>query len=97
MKKTGILLLAVLLIFSLFACSGERPAGRTTSQPAASSALSAISSLPAKQSQPAAESTAGKGAGSSQIEEIDSTLQSLKELTGDLDDVTSDDMSIPNP
>jgi hypothetical protein len=98
MKKRGILLLTVVIVFSLSACSGKRPADQASSQPASVPASSAESGLPPKQSTSAsAKGKVDKSRASSQLEEIDSTLESLKNLTGDLADVTSEDMSIPTP
>ncbi|MDF2631856.1 MAG: hypothetical protein K0Q85_452 [Caproiciproducens sp.] len=117
MKKSGSVLLTVLMIFSLSACSGKQSAGSTVppadsgtsvssqesavsqlSQPESKNTSSAVSSLsPDKNQQGAAKSTAEKSKSSSQLEDVYSTIENLKGVTGGLDDVVSEDMGVPNP
>lgn len=100
MKKRGIGLLVVLMIFSLAACSGNRRADSRTepSQSASGSISSAVSGLPSEQNKSSEQNQppATKSTVSSQLDDIYSTLEKLKGLTNSLDDVTSGDMSIPN-
>lgn len=113
MKKGGVALLAVLILFTFAACTDTQPAGSQAAvsiQSASNSQTAASSEAELYQSSSEAasasssrsvhsQSVVGKGKEekiktSSQLDEIDSTLNSLKELTGSLDDVTSEDTDI---
>ncbi len=117
MKRGGTVLLTILMIFALSACSGNHPSGSKTqsadsgtsvssqesaiselSQPESKSASSSVSSsTPDKNQQGAVTSAAEKSKSSFQLEDVYSTLENLKGVTGSLDDVVSEDMGIPNP
>jgi len=81
---------------SIQSASNSQTAARSKAQPS-QSASEAASTSPSRSVQ--SQSVVGKGREeknktSSQLDEIDSTLNSLKELTGSLDDVTSEDTDI---
>jgi len=78
--------------------SRQESAGSQLSQPEPRrAASSASSSSPDKNQQGAATSAVEKNKSSSQLEDVYSTLENLKGVTGSLDDVVSEDMGIPNP
>jgi predicted lipid-binding transport protein (Tim44 family) len=76
--------------------SGKRTPNQNSSDKSAPSSNSSGKSAP-DQSTPANGNSVDKAATSSQITSLDTTLKSLNEAVKSLEDVTSDELTIPAP
>lgn len=104
MKKTGVILVVLLIIFSLVGCSGQNPvktqSTRSPSTPQNIStyqdkqAVASQSNITTKQSN-SNNATTRRAASSDQLTEVNATLDSLNDTLKNLDDVTSEDLTLP--
>ncbi|TGE39199.1 hypothetical protein E4K67_06995 [Desulfosporosinus fructosivorans] len=102
MRKTGIILLALLMIFSVTGCSGQKPSKTQTERsPFAPQTISTSQNVGRSKST-SDQSTVNKNpvsqaVTSKQLTETDSMLQGLNDVLKSLDDVSSEELIIPNP
>jgi hypothetical protein len=97
MKKSLILLLVVLMIYSLAACYGEvNDESTEPSQTESETVAPHGTSIPPEESRTNdEESTSAEALENSQLDEAYSELERLNELLGSLDDVSEGDLEIP--
>ncbi len=102
MRKTGTILLALLITISLTGCSGQKSSETQSERLPSIPQNISDSQITGQSKSPTDQSTAnknptGEAVASKQLSEVDSTLQSLNDVLKSLDDVSSEELIIPTP